>query len=98
MISSGYVNKALARSVLRLNSTFWEEGSMPQILTQSGVSNREAPPTTSMPNREKAIKILSKSIYKDLRHNGYEPRQIVALASEIISLVTSEIKDDSPLD
>ncbi|HEY4186346.1 MAG TPA: hypothetical protein VGP07_14825 [Polyangia bacterium] len=44
------------------------------------------------------MKILSKSIYKDLRQNGYEPRQIVALASEIISLVTSDIKDDVQLD
>jgi hypothetical protein len=51
-----------------------------------------------LPNREKALKILSKSIYKDLRQNGYEPRQIVALASEIISLVTSDIKDDVQLD
>jgi len=49
------------------------------------------------PNREKALKILSKSIYKELRQNGYEPRQIVALASEIISLVTSDIKEDAQL-
>ncbi len=54
--------------------------------------------TPAVPNREKALKILSKSIYKDLRQNGYEPRQIVALASEIISLVTSDIKDDTQLD
>ncbi len=71
---------------------------MPQIVTQTGVSQREPAPAASLPNREKALKILSKSIYKDLRQNGYEPRQIVALASEIISLVTSDIKDDAPLD
>jgi hypothetical protein len=44
------------------------------------------------------LKILSKSIYKELRQNGYEPRQIVALATEIVSLVTSDIKDDTQLD
>jgi hypothetical protein len=71
---------------------------MPQIVTQTGVSQREPASAASLPNREKALKILSKSIYKDLRQNGYEPRQIVALASEIISLVTSDIKDDAPLD
>jgi hypothetical protein len=49
-----------------------------------------------LPNREKAIQILSKSIYKELRENGYEPKQIVALATEIISLVTTDI-GDSPL-
>jgi len=46
------------------------------------------------PNREKALQILSKSIYKELRENGYEPKQIVALASEIISLVTSDLSLD----
>jgi hypothetical protein len=70
---------------------------MAQTLTQSTNAVRDPVPA-SMPNREKALKILSKSIYKDLRQNGYEPRQIVALASEIISLVTSDIKDDIQLD
>ena len=46
---------------------------------------------TSVNNQQKALKILAKSVYKELRQNGYEPKQIVALASEIISLVTSDI-------
>jgi hypothetical protein len=50
------------------------------------------------PNRERALKILSKSIYRELRQNGYEPKQIVALATELISQVTSDIKDDAHLD
>lgn len=48
-------------------------------------------------NRERALKILSKSIYRELRQNGYEPKQIVALATELVSLVTSDIKEDSRL-
>ena len=44
--------------------------------------------------KERAVKILAKSIYKELRQNGYDPKQIVALSSELISLVTTEIKDD----
>ena len=55
-----------------------------------------ASPAAALPNREKAIQILSKSIYRELRENGYEPKQIVALATEIISLVTTDI-GDSPL-
>jgi len=47
------------------------------------------------PNRERALQILSKSIYKELRENGYEPKQIVSLATEIISLVTTDLR---PLD
>jgi hypothetical protein len=47
--------------------------------------------------RERALKILSKSLYRDLRQNGYEPKQIVAVASELISLVTSDIKEEAQL-
>jgi len=45
-------------------------------------------------NHQKALKILSRSIYKELRQNGYEPKQIVALATEIIGLVTSDMSSD----
>jgi len=48
-------------------------------------------------NRERALRILSKSLYRDLRQNGYEPKQIVALASELIAQVTTDITDDSTL-
>lgn len=69
---------------------------MAQIVTQSNVEPDSA--SVSHPNRERALKILSRSIYKDLRQNGYHPGQIVALASEIISLVTLDLKDDDKLD
>ena len=54
---------------------------------------------TEMPviNRERALRNLSKSLYKDLRQNGYEPKQIVALASELIAQVTTDITDQSTL-
>jgi hypothetical protein len=49
-------------------------------------------------DREKAVKILSKSIYKDLKAQGFDHKQIVALATELISQVTAELgggSDDS---
>jgi hypothetical protein len=64
-----------------------------QATTIATVDTSVAPPAPA-PNREKALQILSKSIYKELRENGYEPKQIVALASEIISLVTSDLNLD----
>lgn len=64
-------------------------------MAQALATTQEATPTA--PNRERALKILSKSIYKELRQNGYEPKQIVALATELISLVTTDIKEDSRL-
>ncbi|HXU64898.1 MAG TPA: hypothetical protein VN962_24530 [Polyangia bacterium] len=70
---------------------------MAQAVTQATtIASVDAPvaPPVAAPNREKALQILSKSIYKELRENGYEPKQIVALASEIISLVTSDLNLD----
>jgi hypothetical protein len=61
------------------------------------LATQEATTAAAAPNRERALKILSKSIYKELRQNGYEPKQIVALATELISLVTTDIKEDSRL-
>jgi len=52
---------------------------------------------TPVVNRERALRILSKSLYRDLRQNGYEPKQIVAVASELIAQVTSDISNDSTL-
>jgi hypothetical protein len=45
--------------------------------------------------REKALKILAKSIFKELRSQGYESRQIVSLATELIAQVTTDIASDS---
>jgi hypothetical protein len=61
--------------------------------TKPATSNGAMAAPAALPNREKAIQILSKSIYKELRENGYEPKQIVSLATEIISLVTTDIGD-----
>ena len=42
--------------------------------------------------RDKAVKILAKSIYRELRSYGYEPTQVVALASELINLVSQDLR------
>ena len=60
---------------------------MGQLIQQNLGQNQPA-------GKERAVKILAKSIYKELRQNGYDPKQIVALSSELISLVTTEIKED----
>lgn len=44
--------------------------------------------------REKALKILAKSIFRELRSNGYAAREIVSLSTELLSLITTEIKPD----
>jgi hypothetical protein len=42
--------------------------------------------------RDKALKILAKSIFRELRTRGYQPREIVALSTELLGLITTEIR------
>jgi hypothetical protein len=48
---------------------------------------------TSKPD-PKALKILAKSIFKQLRSQGYEPQQILGLATEIVSLVSTGLTNE----
>lgn len=50
--------------------------------------------TLTMTEREakaRAVKILAKSIYRDLEAQGFDEKQIVSLATELISEVTSKM-------
>jgi len=51
------------------------------------MSDREA--------KVRAVKILAKSIYRDLEAQGFDERQIVALATELISEVTNRMSATS---
>ena len=42
--------------------------------------------------KSRAVKILAKSIYRDLEAQGFDEKQIVALATELISEVTQKIR------
>ena len=41
--------------------------------------------------KARAVKILAKSIYRDLEAQGFDEKQIVALATELISEVTAKM-------
>ncbi|MBK9517313.1 MAG: hypothetical protein IPO09_08175 [Anaeromyxobacter sp.] len=40
----------------------------------------------------KGTKILAKSLFKELRGSGYTPNQILSLSTELIDLVTQDLK------
>jgi hypothetical protein len=40
----------------------------------------------------RTLAILAKTIYRDLRSSGFETRDVIALAGELLSLVTSEVR------
>ncbi len=42
----------------------------------------------------KATRILAKSLFKELRGNGYSPNQILSLSTELIDLVTEDLRAD----
>ncbi len=52
-------------------------------------------PTPSARPDPKALRILAKSIFKELRAQGYTPQQVLSFATEIVSLVTSDIAHDN---
>jgi len=41
--------------------------------------------------KARAVKILAKSIYRDLEAQGFDEKQIVSLATELISEVTNRM-------
>ncbi len=44
-------------------------------------------------SRNKSVRILAKSIFKELTAQGYDSRQIVSLATELISEVTQDLSE-----
>ena len=55
-------------------------------------------PSEHARGHERAVKILAKSIYKELRQSGYNRSEIVAFSTELLGLVTSEIKASDDAD
>jgi len=43
-------------------------------------------------NKAKALKILAKTLYRQLREQGYEPREMITLSTDLVEFVTDEIK------
>ena len=54
-------------------------------------ANSQRTPELTASERKRALRILAKSIYRDLAAQGYDDRQIVSLAAELISEVTQHI-------
>ncbi len=42
----------------------------------------------------KGTKILAKSLFKELRANGYSANQVLSLSTELIDLLTQDLRDE----
>jgi hypothetical protein len=40
----------------------------------------------------RAVTILAKSIYRELRSSGYSEKDVLSLAGELLGMVTSDVK------
>ena len=45
------------------------------------------------PHDPRALRILAKTIYRELRQNGASEEDVIAIAGDLVSLVASEMKD-----
>jgi hypothetical protein len=44
------------------------------------------------PDRSTGARILARTFYKELRSSGYTPKQLLALSSELIGLITGDLQ------
>ena len=55
--------------------------------------NMALPFETGQPNgNPRAVAILAKTIYRELRAAGYAERDVMSLASELLGMVATEVK------
>jgi hypothetical protein len=60
------------------------------------VSHKLAPQNASpvprmAPDYSAGVRILARSFYKELRSNGYTPKHLLALSTELIELITLDL-------
>lgn len=46
-------------------------------------------------HNSKSLQILARSIFRELKQNGFDSRDIVSISSELIGLVTTDLRDQS---
>ena len=52
----------------------------------------------SMSGEPRALRILAKSVFRELKTTGYSRSDIVSFATEMLSLVSSDIREESTSD
>jgi len=58
---------------------------------QQGISNMAQ--TVTQPSQDpRAVAILAKNIYREFRAGGFSERDVMALAGELLSLVTTDVR------
>ena len=53
---------------------------------------QQTPSSEPLIQRNRSVRILAKSIFRELKQQGYDDKQIVALATELLSEVTDQVR------
>ena len=46
----------------------------------------------------RTVEVIAKDIYRELRRSGFSERDVLSLAGELLSLVTHDVRGDSPIE
>ena len=57
-------------------------------------SNAEQTASVTSFDRSAGARILARSFYKELRSSGYTPKQLLALSTELIDLITQDLQQE----
>ena len=60
------------------------------------MQNQMSTTTQTAAAEPRALRILAKSVFRELKGSGYNRSDIVAFATEMLSLVSTDIREDSP--
>ncbi len=60
------------------------------------MQNQMTQPTSTATAEPRALRILAKSVFRELKGSGYNRSDIVAFATEMLSLVSTDIREGSP--
>ena len=58
--------------------------------------NQMSATTATATAEPRALRILAKSVFRELKGSGYNRSDIVAFATEMLSLVSTDIREDVP--
>ena len=60
------------------------KGSVESIVAQADKANVT----------QKAVKVLASSIYRQMQDEGFQPRDIISVSSQLIDMLTTELQKD----
>ena len=65
-------------------------------MSEKLANQSESTSPSSIPSldRSAGARILARSFYRELRSSGYTPKQLLALSTELIDLITQDLQAD----